>query len=261
MAIKPSRIQPQVEGSSFKFFLPFKSLFVILCLGFGYYCYTHWQDFLAYLDPQPLDSFAVVGQPNYTSYNDIRDSLLKFGDLKGYFSQDVHAIQQQVEQLPWIRGALIRKIWPNKLSIALVEYVPVAFWNDDQLLAADGVIFSLPMDKREGLSLPHLQGNDFQSREVLSTWYQISHALNVKNMRLKALQIDERGAWQVSLSNGIDLRLGRGEWKQKIERFATIYPQIEVPEQQMISYVDLRYNSGAAVGFKPIMQQVEMNED
>ncbi|WP_052122464.1 cell division protein FtsQ/DivIB [Chelonobacter oris] len=262
MAVKPNRIHPQTaEESGFKFFLPLKSLFVILCLGFGYYCYTHWQNFLAYLDQQPLNSFAVVGQPKYTSYDDIRDSLVQYGELKGYFSQDVVALQQQIEKMPWIRGALVRKIWPNKLSIALAEYTPVAFWNDNELLAADGAIFSLPTDKRKGLQLPKLQGNDFQSREVLSAWYQISHALKVKNMTLQAMRIDNRGAWQVSLSNGIELKLGRGEWKEKIDRFATIYPQIEIPDQQMIDYVDLRYNSGAAVGFKAIPQQPEINEN
>ncbi|KAE9525333.1 cell division protein FtsQ/DivIB [Testudinibacter aquarius] len=262
MAVKPNRIHPTTaEQSGFKFFVPLKSLFVILCLGFGYYCYSHWQNFLLYLDQQPLNSFAVIGQPRYTSYNDIRDSLLQFGELQGYFSQDVESIQQQIELMPWVKGALVRKIWPNKLSIAVAEYSPVAFWNERQLLAADGTIFSLPPEKREGLQLPNLQGNDFQSREVLSAWYQISNALKAKNMTLQSMQIDSRGAWQVSLSNGIELKLGRGEWKQKIERFATIYPQIEVPDNQQIDYVDLRYNSGAAVGFKALPVQTETDED
>ena len=44
------------------------------------------------------------------------------------------------------------------------------------------------------------------------------------------------------------LRLGRGEWKSKLGRFVTIYPQIEVPEGKKIDYIDLRYESGAAVG-------------
>ena len=265
MAVKPKRVSPQfksqtAEENGLKFFLPLRSLFVILCLGFGYYCYTHWHNFLHYLDQQPLNSFAVVGQPKYTTYNDIRDSLIQFGELKGYFSQDVQAVQKQIEQMPWVRGALVRKIWPNKLSIAVAEYSPVAFWNEKQLLAADGSIFNLPPDKSEGLQLPQLKGNDFQSREVLSAWYQISNALKVKNMTLQSMQIDNRGAWQVSLSNGIELKLGRGEWKQKIERFATIYPQIEVPDHQQSDYVDLRYNSGAAIGFKAIPVETTVSE-
>ena len=62
------------------------------------------------------------------------------------------------------------------------------------------------------------------------------------------MNIDERGAWQVTLDNDIVLKLGRGEWRSKLERFVTIYPQIDVPENKKIDYVDYRYAAGAAVG-------------
>ena len=62
------------------------------------------------------------------------------------------------------------------------------------------------------------------------------------------MNIDERGACQVTLDNDIVLKLGRGEWKSKLERFVTIYPQVDVPENKKIDYVDLRYTAGAAVG-------------
>ncbi|PRM00854.1 Cell division protein FtsQ [Haemophilus influenzae] len=64
----------------------------------------------------------------------------------------------------------------------------------------------------------------------------------------KGINIDDRGAWQVQLDNDIVLKLGRGDWKSKLERFVTIYPQIDVPENKKIDYIDLRYTTGAAVG-------------
>lgn len=64
----------------------------------------------------------------------------------------------------------------------------------------------------------------------------------------KGINIDDRGAWQVQLDNDIVLKLGRGYWKSKLERFVTIYPQIDVPENKKIDYIDLRYTAGAAVG-------------
>ena len=50
------------------------------------------------------------------------------------------------------------------------------------------------------------------------------------------------------LDNDVVLKLGRGDWKTKLDRFVTIYPQIEIPEKKKLSYVDLRYASGASVG-------------
>ena len=64
----------------------------------------------------------------------------------------------------------------------------------------------------------------------------------------KVTTTDERGAWQVTLTNDIVLRLGRGAGRSKLERFVTIDPQIDVPAKKKIDYVDLRYTAGAAVG-------------
>ncbi len=49
--------------------------------------------------------------------------------------------------MPWIKGAVVRKIWPDKLSIALAEHTPIAIWNDAEFLSSDGAIFQLPFDK------------------------------------------------------------------------------------------------------------------
>lgn len=61
--------------------------------------------------------------------------------------------------------------------------------------------------------------------------------------------MDSRGAWSIRLDNGVELKLGRGEWLPKIDRFVTIFPEIDIPEGKRLSYVDLRYEHGASVGF------------
>ena len=105
------------------------------------------------------------------------------------------------------------------------------------------------MDKLKEKALPYLGGPDYQSLKVLEAWNQIFADFKAKNLVVKGVTIDERGAWQVTLDNDIVLKLGRGDWKTKLDRFVTIYPQIEVPEGKRIDYVDLRYASAsAAVG-------------
>ncbi|TID26283.1 cell division protein FtsQ, partial [Avibacterium paragallinarum] len=79
-------------------------------------------------------------------------------------------------------------------------------------------------------------------------WKKIYSELKSKDLILKSVALDERDAWQLELDNGVILKLGRGEWQSKLDRFVTIYPQIEVPENKKLVYVDLRYNVGAAVG-------------
>ncbi|TDQ57988.1 cell division protein FtsQ [Mesocricetibacter intestinalis] len=233
-------------------FVQIKPLLVLLCVGVLYYTYANWQSLLDKLDDRPISSFALLGSPQFTAHSDVRDMILKMGELKGFFGQDTEIVRQQIQSMPWIKGAVVRKIWPDRLSIWVAEYTPVAFWNDNQFLAADGVVFNLPADKLKETNLPRLFGPDYQSLTVLSAWNRLFNELKSKGMGLKALSIDERGSWELVLDSGITLKLGRGEWQSKIDRFMTIYPQIEIPEGKKIAYVDLRYKVGAAVSFTDI---------
>ena len=58
----------------------------------------------------------------------------KWVHLKGFWGQDVKQIQEQLETIPWVKGAVVRKIWPNRLSIWLSEYQPVAIWNKTEFV-------------------------------------------------------------------------------------------------------------------------------
>ena len=217
---------------------------ILLALGI----YFNWQTLLEKMDDKPISGFALAGQKIFTTDADIKESLLKMGTLKGFWGQGVEPIQAQIEALPWVKSSIVRKIWPNRLSIWITEYQPVAFWNQNQFVTEDGVVFQLPIERLKENTLPYLGGPDYQSLKVLEAWNQIYADLKSKNLIAKGMNIDERGAWQVTLDNDIVLKLGRGEWKSKLERFVTIYPQVDVPENKKIDYVDLRYAAGAAVG-------------
>ena len=237
------------EGK-FRFMLQIKLALVLLCAGLGYFVYSNWQSWLESLDgDRKITAYALVGQNEFTTYPDVQDVLLKMGSLKGFWGQDVKQIQEQLETIPWVKGAVVRKIWPNRLSIWLSEYQPIAIWNKTEFVTKEGTVFQLPMDKLKEKALPYLGGPDYQSLKVLEAWNQIFADFKAKNLVVKGVAIDDRGAWQVTLDNDIVLKLGRGDWKPKLDRFVTIYPQIEVPEGKRIDYVDLRYASAsAAVG-------------
>lgn len=243
----------QKKSKSFDFnaksLIQIKPILVLLCVGIMYFAYANWQSWLEKLDDKPISSFALLGTPSYTTNADIREMILKMGELKGFFGQDVNMIREQIQSMPWIKGAVVRKIWPNRLSIVVSEYQPIAYWNGDQFLSSDGVVFKLPADKLKNTTMPRLFGPDYKSSEVLEAWYKIYKELESRKLALKSVSIDERGAWEIALDNDIRLKLGRGEWKTKIDNFVTIYPQIEIPENKRIDYVDLRYKVGASVGF------------
>lgn len=221
-----------------KYYFHIRAFAVLLGVFFLLGVYFNWQSILEKMDDKPISAFALVGQNTFTTDDDIKESLLKMGELKGFWGQDVAPIQEQIEALPWVKGAIVRKMWPNRLSIWVSEYQPVAFWNQNQFVTLDGIVFQLPSVRLTAKNLPYLGGPDYQSLKVIETWNQIYINLKSNNIMAKGINIDDRGAWQVQLDNDIVLKLGRGDWKSKLERFVTIYPQIDVPENKKIDYID-----------------------
>lgn len=191
-----------------------------------------WEKWLSKLDPHPIQFIALDGNPKFTQQDDIQKVIAKTGGLQGFFAQDVTSVKEQVEQLSWIKTVIVRKQWPDRLRILVSDYEPMARWNDSAFLSKTGVVFTLPADKIPAKKFPHLFGTNEQSRLLLKTWIEISNYLKQQGLVLTKLKLDERGAWQVILNNGLILKLGRNEWKEKLDRFMIIYPNIEVPENK-----------------------------
>ena len=74
-------------------------------------------------------------------------------------------------------------------------------------------------------------------------------ALAEANLALKALTMDDRGAWQIELASGQQIRLGRHELNERLERFFGIVVPALSGSIQQIEYIDMRYTNGFSVGW------------
>ena len=202
----------------------------------------------------PLSKLVVTGERHYTRNDDIRQSILALGPPGTFMTQDVNIIQSQIERLPWIKQASVRKQWPDELKIHLVEYVPIARWNDQHMMDVDGNSFSVPTDRAKEQNLPLLFGPEGSESEVLQGYRDMGQVLAKDKFTLKEAAMTARRSWQLTLNNGIKLNLGRGDTMKRLSRVGELYPVLQQQAQtdgKEISYVDLRYDSGAAVGWKP----------
>jgi cell division protein FtsQ len=67
---------------------------------------------------------------------------------------------------------------------------------------------------------------------------------------MSRLRLDERGAWELSLDNGVALRLGRSKMDERFERFMGTAARVVTARAAEIAYVDLRYANGFAIGWR-----------
>lgn len=226
-----------------------KPVVMLGCLLFTLVLYANWAKFLEHLDQTPIKAFALTHKTRFTTDADIREILSQQPELKGYFAQDIRAIEQRFLDIPWVRDVVVRKVFPNRLSITLIEHQPVAHWNGERYLSEQGVSFMLPKERFAGEGLPVLAGPDIEGKALLDAWVKIKQDLKLRNLNLTSVEMDSRGAWTIALDNGVRLILGRGDWLPKIDRFVAVFPNIEIPDGERLSYVDLRYEHGVSVGF------------
>lgn len=196
----------------------------------------------------PLDAIVLQGELIYTSTDEVRDALVD-GEVGSFFAADVITLRQRVEALPWIYSAAVRKEWPGRLRIYVVEQVPLAVWNDVALVNQYGDIFAGRVEQVED-ELPHLTGPSNDVDEVMRQYERMNELLAMNGYRVSRLVMTDRFSVDITLDNGITLRLGREARLQRIQRFIDLHERLQSADDRSIEYVDLRYDTGVAVGWR-----------
>ena len=89
---------------------------------------------------------------------------------------------------------------------------------------------------------------------IKANFTNLNQILDYSNLNIDELVLSERFAWQLTLNDGVRLDLGRENRVERIQRFMDAYPKIKVSKNknQQVDYIDLRYDTGLAVGWKSV---------
>ena len=157
------------------------------------------------------------------------------------------------ESLPWVRKVEVRRLWPDRLQVSLEEHVALARWGADahsgRLVNTHGEVFEgeLPASA----NLPQFAGPSGSAEEVTRRYAAFRDALAPLALEPRQVLLSARYSWQLRLSNGLTLELGRDQLKQpvlqRLERFVAYYAQTLGSLNRRLEYADLRYPSGFAL--------------
>lgn len=171
-----------------------------------------------------------------------------------FFTTDLAAGQRAFESVPWVRQAVVRRIWPDRLAVRLEEHRPAAVWAgnraEDKLVNTFGEVFQANLGDVEDDSLPVLDGPEGSSAQMLAMFGRLAPVFATQAMRIERLTLSDRGSWRAALDSGAEVELGRGsddEVVARTERFAATLTQVTGRFQRPLEYADLRHQDGYAV--------------
>jgi len=173
----------------------------------------------------------------------------------GFISLDLQRIRDGLERHPWIEEASISRQWPDSVVIRLVEEVPIARWGDTAFLNHRGE--RLEIGDNSMLShLPVLEGVERSERQMMRSYRQMVQMLQPAELRIAALKRDARDAWRLTLTNDLELVIGRDQIIEKMRRFLLVWDQHLRTRATEVDRVDIRYDNGVAVQWmeKPAQQ-------
>ncbi len=197
---------------------------------------------------RPIRSITIDGPFQRVTALQIEEAIS--GALSdGFLSANLSEIQQQIVALPWIDQANVVRRWPGRLDISVTEQVPAACWGERGLLNTRGELFV--SDARQlPAELPRLSGPSNRSAEIAKRYLALREQLIPFGLGLRRVHMDARGAWEMTLQNGVDIRFGRRQVQQRTELFLDVVAKIITNRAADIDYVDMRYSNGFTIGWK-----------
>ncbi len=168
---------------------------------------------------------------------------------KGFLGADLGRIRAELVSLPWIDQARVARRWPSRVSITVTEQVPAAIWGERGLLNTRGELF-VDAARHMPAELPRLSGPDDRSAEVARRYLAVRDRQIPVGLDLRRVHLDARGSWQMTLSNGIEVRLGRRDVAERTDLFLAVVADIITGRAGDIDYVDMRYGNGFTIGWK-----------
>lgn len=178
-----------------------------------------------------------------------------------FLTADLSAMRQAFETVPWVRRAVVRRDFPNRLKVVLEEHRAVAYWGaegESSLLNSYGEVFEANAGEIEQEGLPRLSGPRAQSAQVLAVYRELRPVFGAVDMELEWLDLSGRGSWRAQFDNGAVVELGRGAPDELVARarhFAATLGQVAARYGRGVNALeaaDLRHENGYALRLRGV---------
>lgn len=194
----------------------------------------------------PVREIRVTGTLAHTTRAQIEAATQ--GRVAGnFFAVELAEVRAGLESLPWVRRAVVRRVWPDRLEAALEEHVALARWADNGLVNRHGERFA----GASGAALPLFSGPAGSEAELTERYRRFRGILEPLGAAPVRVIVSARRAWLLQLDDGLTIVLGRDAAGDPVEarlaRLVAAYPETLGRMTRKAAHVDLRYPNGFAL--------------
>lgn len=178
-----------------------------------------------------------------------------------FFTLDLQKAREAFEAVPWVRHAVVKRQFPNKLRVRLEEQRAEAFWGADsesRLVNDFGEVFEANAGDVEQDDLPRLAGPEGSAPQVLAMYRALKPLVEPLELAVEQVSLSGRGGWTLRLDSGAVVELGRGsnaEVLARSDRFAHTLTQVTAKygrRPEALVTADLRHTDGYAVRLRGV---------
>lgn len=170
-----------------------------------------------------------------------------------FFGADLKTAQKRAESLPWVDRAVVRRLWPNRIVVQLVEVEAYALWQREGQFTLVG---------KGGEEIAPLKGADInpQGLKILIGQDAPKYAYAFQKeleafpeiwARTEGLTYLNSGRWDLHLKGGVRVKLPRVDHIRALRMLAQVHEKKQILDKNITS-LDLRLSDRitiAPVGF------------
>jgi cell division protein FtsQ len=199
------------------------------------------------------------------SASEVQGLVRRETEKSGVWNADLPGLSGRLQQLPWVRTAIVSRVLPDGLRVRISERVPRAVvrtasgrfrWIDE-----DAVLLGemLPTDQIPAFFLRGLNEEDSDSartenRERVQTFLDLEREWNALGLservsEVNLIDIRDVRAQLAGDSSQIEVRLGSQDHGKRLKNALDVLDaQRQTPRGSLISYIDLSQGKRAIVG-------------
>ena len=177
---------------------------------------------------------------------DIREKISNLSD--NLLLLDKQILQNEIEQVPWVKRANIKKIFPNKIQVQVIENDPYAIFLNEGvpfLIDLDGTIITQISDQSIDTSMIQILGekaNENLESLIKSINIHFPELLN----DIKSLEYIELRRWNMKLRRDLKIKFPDEKIDQSIINLKRLFFEQNVLESNIIE-IDLRIHGRESV--------------